>query len=926
MNSPDPVADLPPLYGLRNPTTQRLDAVAAAYASQVIDLLRRQFRSVVREHCPEILEALTQGPVQKAQAPAPNDPGMLRKLMQAWGIWFQLLNIAEENTAMRRRRQTETYHGLEKVPGSLAFVLGRARAAGVPTAKLRDLLENTRVTPTLTAHPTEAKRITVMEIHRRIYVLLYRLEGSRWTPREREDFAQELRAEIELLWLSGELRLEKPSVPQEVTWGLHFLEQSFYVCVPEVLERLRSAMEQNYPDEEAPPPPLRVASWIGGDRDGNPAVTPQVTLDALREYRCAAIRCHHAGLFRVLQQLSISKHAVAVAHQFNETLQKRLRKLPNAKSIVARNPNEVFRQWSAIMLQRLKHTLDDAHGDRPGVPRHQLYTSAKEYIADIRTLEQGLEESGCPHLAHRWISPLRRQAQTFRFCSMRLDLRENTSAIQHTLNQVRRSLALPGVTPGDPAWKDWLLRELATPIRSLPRLSGMDERSNSVLVLLRNLAQHRNHLDDEAIGAFILSLTRRADDVLGLYLLCKYTGLFTDRQGMEACALSIVPLFESIRDLQEAPRVLQELLEVPVVQNSVRYHGVQEVMLGYSDSNKDGGFFTSHWELAKTQRLLMDVAARTGTRIVFFHGRGGSVCRGGVPTGRAIAAQPPGSIDGRLRITEQGEAVSHKYANQGTAIYNLELLFASVLEHSLRSMEEQELRPRPEFNEAMEALSGTAYVRYRSLLERPGLVEYFTAASPVEELKQLNIGSRPARRSGLQTLEDLRAIPWVFAWTQNRHLVPGWYGIGSALRDFLAGRAKAGPSRRTLLKDMYKEHRLFRLIINEVEKTLALVDPEVAQSYAGLAPPELRNTFYKLFKEEYLLTRKHILQLSGHKHLARGFRKYSRKLERRLPILRAAGLEQVALIEKLREKRDPAKLEALLLSMNCISAGLGWTG
>ena len=924
MNTPKPGpatgTELPPLYGLDIRNTQDLDTIAATYASQVIELLRRQFFSVLEAHCPEMVQPF----LDHSIPPVAADPETLRKLMQAWGIWFQLLNIAEENTAMRRRRQTENYLGLEEIPGSLSFVLAKARATGISAAKLRATLQDCHVTPTLTAHPTEAKRITVLEIHRRIYLLLYRLEGSRWTPRERLTFVQELRAEIELLWLTGELRLEKPSVPQEVAWGLHFLEQSFYPCVPNVLERLRSAMEQHYPEENpAPPPLLRIASWIGGDRDGNPAVTAQVTLNTLLRYRIAALRHHSEGLKRVVQELSIRQQALPITEKFQQALRKKLQQLPQAKKIVARNPNEVFRQWSAIMLQRLENTLHDAENSKTGVPRYQLYNHADEHIQDLQTLEQGLEESGSPHLAKHWIRGLRQQAQTFRFCSMRLDLRENSLTTRHTLLQIRRCLALPTIAPEEPAWKAWLLRELTSPMRSLPRLAGMDERSNSVLEPLKTLARKRSQLDREAIGSFILSLTRNVEDVLGLYLLCKYTGFFIRQKDTQTCLLPIVPLFESIRDLQDAPKVIQELLQVPVVKNSLRHHGAQEVMLGYSDSNKDGGFFTAHWELAKAQRMLMEVGAKNNTRIIFFHGRGGSVCRGGVPTGRAIAAQPADSIQGHLRITEQGESVSHKYANQGTAHYNLELLLASVLEHSLRSTSEEDLRPREEFNEAMEALSGKAYVSYRGLLERPGLVEYFTSASPAEELSLLNIGSRPARRTGTKTLEDLRAIPWVFAWTQNRHLVPAWYGVGSALKDFRETRGKQGAK---LLEKLYKEHRLFRLILHEVEKALALVDPKVAKGYADLAPREIRETFYKLFKEEYQTARKQTLQLSKHKYPAQGFKKYTRKLQRRLPILQAAGMEQIQLIANFRKQRDPENLEALLLSMNCVSAGLGWTG
>ena len=303
----------------------------------------------------------------------------------------------------------------------------------------------------------------------------------------------------------------------------------------------------------------------------------------------------------------------------------------------------------------------------------------------------------------------------------------------------------------------------------------------------------REEIDREAFGAFVLSMTRSVDDMLGAYLLAKTAGLFADTPGIESCTLPIVPLFETIDDLQRAPAIMRELLAVPLVQRSVRAQGgVQEVMIGYSDSNKDGGFLTSNWELYKAQTKLTRVGKELGVPIAFFHGRGGSVSRGGAPTGRAIAAQPAGSIPGRMRITEQGEVVSFKYANRGTAQYQIELLAASVVEHALKSEREEALVPTAEFDEAMEALSGAAQAAYRRLVDHPDLLPYYQIGSPLEEISLLNLGSRPARRFGARSLSDLRAIPWVFAWSQNRHFVPGWFGVGSGILTFLQVRGERG--------------------------------------------------------------------------------------------------------------------------------------
>jgi phosphoenolpyruvate carboxylase len=447
--------------------------------------------------------------------------------------------------------------------------------------------------------------------------------------------------------------------------------------------------------------------------------------------------------------------------------------------------------------------------------------------------------------------------------------------------------------------------------------------------MFRIVPELRSEVDREAIGTVILSMTRSVADVLAVYLLAKEGGLFADRPGVEACTLPIVPLFETIDDLQRAPQMMKELLAVPVVRRSVRAQGgAQEVMIGYSDSNKDGGFLTSNWELSKAQVKLTRTGLEAGTPISFFHGRGGSVSRGGAPTGRAIAAQPAGSVRGKLRLTEQGEVVSFKYANRGTAQYQLELLAASVLEHTLKSEREEALAPSGEFDEAMEALSGAAQAAYRRLIDHPDLLLYYQAASPLEELSLLNIGSRPARRFGAKSLGDLRAIPWVFAWSQNRHFVPGWFGVGSGIETFLEVRGARGEA---LLKRMFTDSRLFRLVVDEVEKTLTYVDLDIAREYAALVPdPRAREAVFAMVEEEYHRTVAAVLRVSGGTTLVERYPRFRRRLGRRLGTLNQVSRQQVQLLRRVREaghgNAEEEQLSALLLSMNCIAAGFGATG
>ena len=894
-----------------------IDSVSATYAKEVVDLLTQQLTTVIQIRNPEILP-LFQGISQIPE----NNKALLLGVLQAWGIWFQLLNVAEENTAMRRRRLVEKTRGLEKVPGTFANVFYQAKGAGIAAEKIQSLLNNAQIRPTITAHPTEAKRVTVLEIHRRIYILLYRLEGTRWTSRERQYFIDALRNEIDLLWLTGELRLEKPSVALEVAWGLHFFEQTLFERIPETLQRLKWSLKKYYPDYFFTIPSFfQFGSWIGGDRDGNPFVSNEVTKETLISNRSIVLKHYQHRLELLLKKISISKNLIQLTENFEKALHDLLEQTGESDQLCLRNPGEVFRQFVACMLIKMVN-IDSLE------PGKVSYQTADEFIGDLYTLEQGLIDADCMYLAEALVSPIREEAEAYRFRTVRLDLRENSTTINHALvsiwQELNKGKDLPDLDSEN--WKEWLAFELAIPLTELPVFNNLDDSAKSTLGLFQLAAEMIDRLDREAFGHFILSMTQSVSDILGVYLLAKYAGLFLDKEAKECCRLPIVPLFETIDDLQHAPEMMKELLNTPVIRRSVKEQGgVQEVMIGYSDSNKDGGFFTANWELTKAQTSLTQVGEENGIPISFFHGRGGSVSRGGAPTGFAIAAQPAGSIHGQMRITEQGEVVSSKYANEGTAQYQMELLAASVFEHTLKSLNEEELKPNPEFNEAMEALSSLAYAAYRKLADAEGLVDYYSAASPVEELAKMNIGSRPAKRFGANSLSDLRAIPWVFAWTQNRHLVPGWYGIGTALESFIKVRGKEG---EMLLNKMFNDSRLFKLIIDEVEKTLTLVDLEVAELYSELVEDRgIREIIFNMIIEEYELTRKWILNITGEGKLCVRFRKFSRKLNRRSGALKQAGIEQVKLVKQSRGTGGKQEdLIALLLSINCVSAGLGWTG
>lgn len=799
------------------------------------------------------------------------------RALQARGQWFQLLALAEQYEAHRARRE------VPEASGTFNRVIRDAKERGVPREVIESCVAALRIVPVITAHPTEARRVTVLEKHRRIYGYLEQL------PERLAD----LRNEIDLLWLTGELRLTKPTVEQEIAWGLYFFNETLFDTVSVLQDRLIAAVKEHYPDIEPDVSKvIEFGSWIGGDRDGNPFVTPDVTRHAVRENRLASLRRYEQRLTALRAALSISQDSLATPLWFQRAVVRALAGSGDAAQIANRNPGELFRQYLSAMLRRLTATIDHAARgwSETASPRYEM---SEDLARDLEILERALCESNSARLARSYVTPVRREVDVFRFSTARLDVREHATRL------------------GDPSYeRQWLLDALAT-----PRKPGA-----SADPIFAVIAQDRS-----AFGNFIISGTSRVEDILRAYYLAKEAGLYTDAAGVERCTLPIVPLFETIADLRAAPAIMRDVLAVPVVRRSLRGRA-QEVMIGYSDSNKDGGFLTSNWELSKAQSKLTRVGSEAGVPISFFHGRGGSVGRGGAPTGRAIAAQPVGSINGTMRLTEQGEVVSYKYGTRDAALYQLELLAASVLSHTLgRGMEE----PSPEFAEAMEALSGAAFAAYRGLVEHPSFFAYYSAASPLEELASLNLGSRPARRSSARALADLRAIPWVFAWTQNRHCVPGWYGIGSAMEAFVTIRGARGEA---VLQRMFTEFPLFQLIMDEAEKTLLQVDRPLMRAYAELvASADDRLVILELIERELTRTIEGVRRVTGGQAIGERFPHYRERIEHRRAMLDRVGHEQIQLLRQVRDTTtDPeqrnASMSALLFSINCIAAGFGTTG
>ncbi len=890
-----------------------------SYIDEITVMLRDQLRQVIRLREPAVLSVVDQ-PDEASGIP----PHLIEHALQAIGIWLQLLSIAEENAAIRNRRRLETQAGPDAVAGSLSHALSLVAAFNVAPDTVQKALDTLEVQPTITAHPTEAKRVTVLEIHRRIYLKLFELESPRWTPRERNSLLTHLRNEIDLLWMTGEIRIVKPTVESEISWGLHFFREALFDRTSALCDLMEFGLQRHYPELPARvKPPLKFSTWIGGDRDGNPFVTVATTRFALAENRRAAVERLMKRLGELVQLISLSSEEVMLPETFAVRLGQELEYTGQADVIRLRNPVEPFRQFLSALMMRLSAMAQPLAGVKP-------FGHVSELIDALLAAEKALADVKAVSLAATLVRPVRWEVEIFGFRTASLDIRQNTTVINRVLQEIwcKMNPVAKEDHPelGSAAWSHWIMEELKKPLGFLPQFRGVSEEARELLDLLYLARETLDGPDPQSLGCFILSMTKSAADLLGLYLLAKYCGLFSDDTSSESCRLRIVPLFETIEDLRAGPAIMKELLATDVVKRSVQdTGGRQEIMLGYSDSNKDGGFFCANFELFEAQRLLIRVGKEAGVSISFFHGRGGSVSRGGAPTGRAIAAQPAGTINGHMRVTEQGEVVSSKFANRGTALNNLEVLTSSVLVHTLKSAEEPELRINPQHQKAVEDIARLSFRAYRRLAEDKALLTYFNFASPVEELALLKLGSRPARRFGAKGIEDLRAIPWVFAWSQNRHLLTGWYGLGYALGDFLSARRPQG---LTLLRDMFNKSRGFRLAVDEVEKSLFLADMRVAEKYAELVPD--RNDAERIFaliSHEHRRTSASILELTGAKVLCERFGGFRRRFDGVRAVVDRANLWQVQLLRQTRGQKGNEKLNMpLLMTMNCVAQGLGWTG
>jgi phosphoenolpyruvate carboxylase len=881
---------------------------------------------------PEIAAALPWGDRYDPTA-TPKDPD---RLTQALSIAFRLATLSEENAAAQYRRSRESADGPTATSGSWGRILSDLGEAGHDPATIAAQLGRIAVEPVLTAHPTEAKRATVLEQHRELYLLLVSRENQMWTPQEQLEIDTNLRAMLERLWRTGEIFLERPEIADEFRNVTHYLGGVFPRVVPRLDGRLRTAWAGAGFDpsllEGAGLPQLRFGTWVGGDRDGHPFVTSDVTERSLQLLRERAVALLDGELRDLAAHLSLSDLIDAVPSELTAWINSRADALgPVGATAVARNPDEPWRQ--AINLIRAYLPAGAVDGDMSSV----AYSDAGELVDDLRLVSRLLEEIGAGRLAHHDVGPVIRLAETFGFHLAVLDVRQNSRF--HDL-AVAQLLTAAGVSDGEtfPEWSQsdrlaLLGRELASPRPLTAAGVEIGPEADAVLSAYRVLHHEILVNGTAGIGSLIVSMTRNVSDLLVVYLLAKEAGLLTRADGVVRCLLPVVPLFETIDDLERSPDILRAFLEHPITLATVRARVTdgrppsQQVMVGYSDSNKDGGILASLWGLYRAEETLARIGSELGVDVSFFHGRGGTISRGAGPTHRFLRALPPGSLTGTLRLTEQGETISQKYANRITAEHNLELLLAGTA-GALIGTSPATRSTAANLEPLMDELAATSRGEYAALLGTEGFIEFFRQATPIDVIEHSRIGSRPARRTGRPSLADLRAIPWVFSWSQARFLLSGWFGLGTALADL---RARDEDRFVELIGHVFDWPPL-HYIVSNAATAIATADAEIMGWYADMViDDEVRVTFLDRIRSEHTRTVDVLEQIYGGP-LSERRPNIARSLRQRDPALRPLHRRQIELISTWRERQveDPAAAELmlpqLLVTVNAVASGLGTTG
>ncbi len=848
-------------------------------------------------------------------------PGSLgRDGIRVYSLAFQILNTVEENTANQARRRDDAAGGRRVETGRWREVLPALKRA-LSSHEIRSLFERVRVCPTLTAHPTEAKRATVLDHYRNLYLLQVRLENQMYSSSERALMRDEVKAHLERIFRTGEVFIHRPDVFSELQNVIHYLSDVFPRVITMMVKRFvlawkREGLDSDLFGDKPVFPGLSFGNWVGGDRDGHPFVTAEVTRATLLSLRQHALDLQRAEVRRLAAGLSVSGSGLSLPTEFLERFES-LRGLCGAlaDSAVNRNPGEPFRQFLNLVGVRIPLSASE--------PETHNYTRSEELIEDLALVARSLRAIGAARLAQEDVLPAIQIAHTFGFHLARLDIRQNSAVLEKALEQF-----IDGAKVFDVAWRDlsrdtraaFISSELSKPRPFVSHSQSVGPEGDEIRKLFSVIAEHVRAYGSEGIGSFIVSMTRSPEDLFSVGLLAREGEMISFAEGEVVIPLQIVPLFETIDDLERSEGILGAFLRQPVIARSLMKHrGIQDVMIGYSDSNKDGGILASFWALQCAQERLLSLAKGLSIPIRFFHGRGGTISRGAGPTDRFLASLPPGALAHGMKLTEQGETISQKYANLLTASYNLEVLLAGTIKHGALESEGQ---PSASARNVLKSISDISFAAYRDLITRKNFVLFFRSVTPVDVIEQSKIGSRPTRRSGSTSLDDLRAIPWVFAWNQSRFLLSGWYGVGKALDHLCLNH----PEGWTTLRHEIKRRGAIAYLFLNIETSLHSAHEQIMTLYASLCSDvEIRDSFMSDIVAEFRRSRELVAQLLGGAFSERRPRMF-KTLSLREPPLADLHHRQIELLREWRAGASHEVLEELLLVTNAIAGGLRTTG
>ncbi|MGA7194532.1 MAG: phosphoenolpyruvate carboxylase [Anaerolineales bacterium] len=837
-----------------------------------------------------------------------------RAVASAFTTYFDLVNLAEENQRVGILLQREDAQYPEPISESIGEAISNLKEQGITPEQMDSLLQRLSIELVLTAHPTEARRRTVLSKLERMERALQKISEPNLSQRQIENLTRSLRAEISALWLTDRDRAAKLAVTDEVRTGLYFVETYFWDTLPRIYADLENALARHYPGLRAPSRWLSLASWMGGDRDGNPNVTTGLTAETLRLHRGLAIEIHRSRLQELSRHLSVSSQRIPPPTELLEWIEKRRPFPARIAYIEARYANEPYRLALSLLANDLAEaSRDDMKARLLSREPHR----AQIYLADLQRPLDIIASSLPATLAMDELETFRRQAQIFGLHAMRLDIREDSSRMNFALGEILRALGIESdfenLPPADRT--PLLTRLLSQPIPDLSSHPGVTRAAAETWSLFQLISRTCDVYGQELLGPIVISMTNAAPDVLTVLLLARWAGCKFIPQ--------IAPLFETIQALKDAPRILAELFTLDVYRRHLQAHNDEQmVMIGYSDSNKDGGYLMANWALYQAQEEISRVARDHKIKLTIFHGRGGTIARGGGPANRAIRSQPVDSINGRFRLTEQGEIIASRYSNPVLAHRHLEQIVSAVL---LASTPTTQTDVPQRWRTAMDYMSAEAQRVYRKLVyETPGFIDFWETVTPIEEIKLLHIGSRPASRMPSSQIAQIRAIPWVFSWMQSRFNLPGWYGLGSGLKSF---------DESELLKEMYAGWPFFRSLLDNTEMSLLKADMDIASLYVELSPDqEMAKKIFMQIRQEYENTRSIVLRISGHVHLLDREPVTRNSVQVRNPYIDPLNHIQVETLRRLRSLTDAdgseakALREVMAITINGIAAGLRNTG